>query len=128
MLVNTAIARADDPAAMARAFRLGVEAGRAARLAGLIEESRDGRGLEPDHAASSRVVTVTVQRQAQLELEPGETVESLLDELGARRAVRARRAERRAGRARALRRRVALEEGDTLVVARPSPADSPGST
>jgi thiazole synthase len=41
VLVNTAIARADDPAAMARAFRLGVEAGRSARLAGLIEE-REG--------------------------------------------------------------------------------------
>src|SRR5262245_33870204 len=38
VLVNTAIATADDPVAMARAFRLAVEAGRAARLAGLIEE------------------------------------------------------------------------------------------
>ena len=38
VLVNTAIARADDPAAMAQAFRLAVEAGRTARLAGLIEE------------------------------------------------------------------------------------------
>jgi thiazole synthase len=38
VLVNTAIARADDAAAMARAFRLGVEAGRAGRLAGIIDE------------------------------------------------------------------------------------------
>jgi thiazole synthase len=38
VLVNTAIARAGDPVAMARAFRLAVEAGRAAHLAGLIEE------------------------------------------------------------------------------------------
>ena len=38
VLVNTAIARADDPVGMARGFRLGVEAGRAAYLAGLIEE------------------------------------------------------------------------------------------
>jgi len=38
VLVNTAIARAGDPVAMARAFRLAVEAGRGARLAGLIEE------------------------------------------------------------------------------------------
>lgn len=38
VLVNTAIARAGDPVAMARAFRLAVEAGRAARLSGLIEE------------------------------------------------------------------------------------------
>ncbi|HEX2044500.1 MAG TPA: thiazole synthase [Gaiellaceae bacterium] len=38
VLVNTAIARAGDPVAMARAFRLAVDAGRAARLAGLVEE------------------------------------------------------------------------------------------
>ena len=35
VLVNTAIAVAEDPVAMARAFALGVEAGRAARLAGM---------------------------------------------------------------------------------------------
>jgi thiazole synthase len=38
VLVNTAIARADDPVAMAGAFRLAVEAGRAARLAGMMDE------------------------------------------------------------------------------------------
>jgi thiazole synthase len=38
VLVNTAIARAADPVAMARAFRLAVEAGRAARRAGIIDE------------------------------------------------------------------------------------------
>jgi thiazole synthase len=38
VLVNTAIARAGDPVAMATAFRLAVEAGRAARLAGVMEE------------------------------------------------------------------------------------------
>ncbi len=38
VLVNTAIAQAEDAIGMARAFRLGVEAGRAAWLAGLIEE------------------------------------------------------------------------------------------
>ena len=38
VLVNTAIARAGDPVAMARALRLAVEAGRGAHLAGLIEE------------------------------------------------------------------------------------------
>ncbi|MGH3004304.1 MAG: thiazole synthase [Gaiellaceae bacterium] len=38
VLVNTAIARAGDPVAMARAFRLAVEAGRGAHLAGLVEE------------------------------------------------------------------------------------------
>jgi thiazole synthase len=38
VLVNTAIARADDTVTMARAFRLAVEAGRAARLAGIMDE------------------------------------------------------------------------------------------
>jgi thiazole synthase len=38
VLVNTAIARADDPVAMARAFKLAVDAGRAAHLAGIMEE------------------------------------------------------------------------------------------
>jgi thiazole synthase len=37
VLLNTAIAKAEDPIAMANAFRLGVEAGRAAYEAGLIE-------------------------------------------------------------------------------------------
>jgi thiazole synthase len=47
VLVNTAIAMADDPAEMARAFRLAVEAGRAARLAGLIEASTEARPSSP---------------------------------------------------------------------------------
>src|SRR5439155_15852865 len=47
VLVNTAIALADDPVAMARAFRLGVEAGRGARLAGPIEESETARPSSP---------------------------------------------------------------------------------
>jgi thiazole synthase len=38
VLVNTAIARAQDPVAMAGAFKLGVEAGRTAFLAGAMEE------------------------------------------------------------------------------------------
>ena len=47
VLVNTAIGLAGDPAAMARAFALAVEAGRAARLAGLIEESEVARPSSP---------------------------------------------------------------------------------
>src|SRR5436305_9538445 len=47
VLVNTAIARADDPAAMAQAFRLAVEAGRTARLAGLIDQSQEARPSSP---------------------------------------------------------------------------------
>jgi thiazole synthase len=38
VLVNTAIARAQDPVAMARAFRLAVEAGRVGFQAGIMEE------------------------------------------------------------------------------------------
>jgi thiazole synthase len=38
VLVNTAIARAEDPVAMASAFKLAVEAGRRARLAGIMDE------------------------------------------------------------------------------------------
>jgi thiazole synthase len=37
VLLNTAIARAADPVAMAKAFRAGVEAGRSAYEAGLME-------------------------------------------------------------------------------------------
>jgi thiazole synthase len=47
VLVNTAIATADDPVAMAQAFRLAVEAGRAARLAGLIEERATAEPSSP---------------------------------------------------------------------------------
>jgi thiazole synthase len=38
VLVNTGIARAGDPVAMARAFRLAVDAGRSAHVAGIMEE------------------------------------------------------------------------------------------
>jgi thiazole synthase len=47
VLVNTAIARAVDPAAMARAFRLAVEAGRTAFHAGLIEETEQASPSSP---------------------------------------------------------------------------------
>ena len=47
VLVNTAIAMAGDPAAMAHAFRLGVEAGRAGYLAGIVEESVVARPSSP---------------------------------------------------------------------------------
>jgi thiazole synthase len=54
VLVNTAIALADDPVAMAQAFRMAVEAGRAARLAGLIEESEVARPSSPITGLVSR--------------------------------------------------------------------------
>jgi thiazole synthase len=47
VLVNTAIALADDPVPMAQAFKMAVVAGRAARLAGLIEESEVARPSSP---------------------------------------------------------------------------------
>ncbi len=47
VLVNTAIAIADDPVAMARAFAIGVQAGRMAWLAGAGGESRVARASSP---------------------------------------------------------------------------------
>lgn len=47
VLVNTAIARAKDPTLMAHAFRLGVQAGREARLAGRIEPQRYAQASSP---------------------------------------------------------------------------------
>ena len=47
VLVNTAIATAQDPVGMARAFRLGVEAGRAAFLAGVMEERETASPSSP---------------------------------------------------------------------------------
>jgi len=47
VLVNTAIGMAGDPVSMARAFAMAVEAGRAARLAGIIEESETARPSSP---------------------------------------------------------------------------------
>lgn len=46
-LVNTAIARAGDPVGMARAFRLAVEAGRAAFLAGVMDEHVQAQPSSP---------------------------------------------------------------------------------
>jgi thiazole synthase len=47
VLVNTAIAVAEDPAGMAAAFRLGVEAGRKAFLAGLAPEQQKAQASSP---------------------------------------------------------------------------------
>jgi thiazole synthase len=47
VLVNTAIAVAGDPIEMARAFRLGVEAGRAAFEAGCAPEGNEGSASSP---------------------------------------------------------------------------------
>lgn len=47
VLVNTAIARADDPATMARAMRLGVDAGRLAFTAGRIPKQANASASSP---------------------------------------------------------------------------------
>ena len=47
VLVNTAIAAAQDPTIMAEAFKLAVKAGRLAYLSGLIAQSRQARASSP---------------------------------------------------------------------------------
>jgi len=47
VLVNTAIAHADDPVAMARAFRLAVEAGRLGYEAGIMDEAETAQPSSP---------------------------------------------------------------------------------
>lgn len=47
VLLNTAIASSDDPVSMARAFRLAVEAGRTAYLAGMAGVSKTARASSP---------------------------------------------------------------------------------
>jgi len=47
VLVNTAIAIADDPARMAKAFRMGVEAGRQAFEAGRAPETETANASSP---------------------------------------------------------------------------------
>jgi thiazole synthase len=47
VLVNTAIAQASDPAGMGEAFKLGVEAGRMAYLAGRIERKEEAAASSP---------------------------------------------------------------------------------
>ena len=57
VLVNTAIAIADDPAAMAEAFRLGVEAGRRAFVAGRAPELRAAEASSPLTGFLDKLVT-----------------------------------------------------------------------
>ena len=65
VLVNTAIAVASDPVAMARAFALGVRAGRAAFLA--------GRGPERDDADASSPLTGFLERLHTSQADPAVT-------------------------------------------------------
>jgi thiazole synthase len=65
VLVNTAIAVAGDPVGMARAFRLGVEAGRAAFLA--------GRGAERTEAEASSPLTGFLEKLHTSQADPAVT-------------------------------------------------------
>ena len=57
VLVNTGIAQAQDPVAMGHAFRLGVEAGRRAYLAGRIERRSIGIASSPAEGVVRRSAT-----------------------------------------------------------------------
>ena len=57
VLVNSAIAQAQDPALMADAFRLGVEAGRKAYLAGRIARKELGTASSPAEGVATAAVT-----------------------------------------------------------------------
>jgi thiazole synthase len=57
VLVNTAIAVARDPAAMARAFALGVEAGRRAHLAGRAPAREAAQASSPLTGFLDRLIT-----------------------------------------------------------------------
>jgi thiazole synthase len=57
VLVNTAIAVADDPVGMAEAFRLGVEAGRRAYLAGRAPELVEAEASSPLTGFLDKLVT-----------------------------------------------------------------------
>ena len=47
VLVNTAIAQAENPVLMGEAFKLGVEAGRKSYLAGRIKKTQQGKASSP---------------------------------------------------------------------------------
>jgi len=57
VLVNTAIAQARDPVAMGEAFKLGVEAGRKAYLAGRIDRNPEGLASSPTKGVATAVTT-----------------------------------------------------------------------
>ena len=57
VLVNTAIAQAEDPGLMGEAFRLGTEAGRKAYLAGRIERKKTATPSSPTAGAATAAAT-----------------------------------------------------------------------
>ena len=80
VLVNTAIALADDPVAMAH----GVQAGRGGRARGTSRRAdrgvRGGQALEPDHRSRQPVKVVVNSREVDVEADA--TVAALLEQLG----------------------------------------------
>ena len=116
VLVNTAIALADDPVAMARAFKLG-GGGRARRPVGRAYRGvRGGKALEPDHRARQPVKVIVNGRG--VDVAPDATVAALLEQLGVAGpyALVERNGEPVERDLYAL---LGLEEGDLLVIARP---------
>ena len=61
VLVNTAIAKAQDPAMMAEAFRLGVEAGRKAFIAGRIPRKEYAEASSPTQGVPQTAVHATTR-------------------------------------------------------------------
>jgi thiazole synthase len=59
VLVNTAIARAQDPVLMAEGFKLGVEAGRKAYLAGRIERKQLGAASSPTEGVAAHAAAAS---------------------------------------------------------------------
>ena len=116
VLVNTAIALADDPVAMAHAFKLAVEAGRAASAGRADRGVRGGQALEPDHRSRQPVKVIVNGREVDVEADA--TVAALLEQLGVAGpyALVERNGEPVERDLYAL---LGLEEGDSLVVARP---------
>jgi hypothetical protein len=66
VLVNTAIAVADDPVMMARAFRLAVEAGRLARQSGLVHAVFRHKPPAPDRISGGIIMSTFTDRWRQL--------------------------------------------------------------
>ena len=116
VLVNTAIALADDPVAMAEAFKLAVEAGRAGAARRADRGVGDGEAVEPDLRPRRRMKVIVNGRGVDVEADA--TVAALLEQLGVAGpyALVERNGEPVERDLYAL---LGLEEGDSLVVARP---------
>ena len=107
VLVNTAIAHAADPVAMARAFALAVEAGRAGVPRRRHGGARDRAAVQPDLGARDPAVSAMHRQRPRARARARRDGRAAARAPRARRPLRARRAKRRAGRARRVRRHAA---------------------